>query len=95
MRIQLLSDLHLETEQFRPEPAAGAELLVLGGDICSRWEGFALFKDWPVPVIAIAGNHEFDQREIDDALPALRLHCAIASTSPSASACRCVPASAV
>ncbi len=75
MRIQLLSDLHLETEQFRPEPAAGAELLVLGGDICSRWEGFALFKDWPVPVIAIAGNHEFDQREIDDALPALRLHC--------------------
>ncbi|MEO8278318.1 MAG: metallophosphoesterase [Ideonella sp.] len=75
MRIQVLSDLHLETEQFRPEPAPGAELLLLAGDICSRWSGFALFKDWPVPVIAIAGNHEFDQRELNDALPALRRHC--------------------
>ena len=75
MRIQLLSDLHLETEQFHPEPAADAELLVLAGDICSRWDSYALFKDWPVPVIAIAGNHEFDQRELDHALPALRRLC--------------------
>lgn len=75
MRIQLLSDLHLETEHFEPEPAPAADLLVLAGDICSRWDGFARFRDWPVPVIAIAGNHEFDQRELDTALPALRRHC--------------------
>ena len=35
MRLQLLSDLHLETEAFDPEPAPGAELLVLAGDIDS------------------------------------------------------------
>ena len=29
MRLQLLSDLHLETEAFDPVPAPGAELLVL------------------------------------------------------------------
>lgn len=76
MRIQLLSDLHLETEVFVPEPAPGAELLVLAGDICSRWDGFERFRDWPVPVIVVPGNHEFDQRELRDALPALRRHCA-------------------
>lgn len=75
VRIQLLSDLHLETEGFVPEPAAGAELLVLAGDICSRWDGFAWFRDWPVPVLVVPGNHEFDQRELRDALPALRRHC--------------------
>lgn len=76
MRIQLLSDLHLETEPFHPEPAPGAELLVLAGDICARWEGYALFRDWPVPVLVVPGNHEFDQRELRTALPALRAHCA-------------------
>ena len=35
MRLQLLSDLHLETEVFEPRPAPGAELLVLAGDIDS------------------------------------------------------------
>ncbi len=75
MRIQLLSDLHLETEDFVPEPADGAELLVLAGDICSRWDGFELFSGWPVPILVIAGNHEFDQRELREAWPALRQRC--------------------
>lgn len=76
MRLQLLSDLHLETERFEPRPAPGAELLVLAGDICSRWEGYALFRNWPVPVLVVPGNHEFDQREILTAVPALRAVCA-------------------
>ena len=29
MRLQLLSDLHLETEAFDPEPAPDADVLVL------------------------------------------------------------------
>ena len=29
MRIQLLSDLHLETEPFEPQPAPDADLLIL------------------------------------------------------------------
>lgn len=76
MIIQLLSDLHLETERFDPEPARGAEVLVLGGDIDSAWAAYERFADWPVPVLAVAGNHEFDGRELDDAWPALHAHCA-------------------
>jgi predicted phosphodiesterase len=64
MKIQLLSDLHLETETFEPEPAPGAELLVLAGDIDSSWSAFERFRAWPVPVLFIAGNHEFDRREV-------------------------------
>ncbi|MGZ5157380.1 MAG: metallophosphoesterase, partial [Caldimonas sp.] len=43
MRLQLLSDLHLETEQFDPQPAPGAELLVLAGDIDSDWTALERF----------------------------------------------------
>jgi hypothetical protein len=75
MLLQCLSDLHLETESFEAVPAAGAELLVLAGDIDSTWAGFERFARWPVPVLAVAGNHEFDDRELDDAWPALRAHC--------------------
>ena len=76
MRLQLLSDLHLETETFEPEPAPGAELLVLAGDIDSTWAGLERFRGWPVPVIFVAGNHEFDDRELTQARPALRERCA-------------------
>jgi DNA repair exonuclease SbcCD nuclease subunit len=75
MKIQLLSDLHLESEVFEPEPQAGAELLVLAGDIDSSWQGYERFAGWPVPVLVIAGNHEFDGRDLVPAWPALREHC--------------------
>lgn len=65
MKLQLLSDLHLETEAYTPEPAYGAELLILAGDIDSTWAGIRRFANWPVPVIFVPGNHEFDRREID------------------------------
>jgi len=76
MRIQLLSDLHLESEACDPHPAPGADLLVLAGDIDSTWRGFERFAGWPVPVVVVAGNHEFEGREIDTAWPALRERCA-------------------
>ncbi|WP_395700504.1 metallophosphoesterase [Aquabacterium sp.] len=76
MRLQLISDVHLETESFEPRPVPGAELLVLAGDIDASWQGLARFADWPVPVLMVAGNHEFDRRELDEAWPALRAHCA-------------------
>jgi hypothetical protein len=74
MRLQLLSDLHLETEAFNPEPAPGAQALVLAGDIDAGWTGFERFAHWPVPVLLVAGNHEFDGREWNSAWPALRAH---------------------
>jgi hypothetical protein len=76
MQIQLLSDLHLETEEFEPQPAPGAELLVLAGDIDTTWRGLDRFAGWPQPVLFVAGNHEFDRRELADAWLGLREHCA-------------------
>lgn len=75
MKLQLLSDLHLETETFSPRPAPGAELLVLAGDIDSTWAGYEAFAAWPVPVLVVAGNHEFDDRDVDEALVGLRALC--------------------
>ena len=75
MKIQLLSDLHLETETFFAEPLPGADVLVLAGDIDASWAGYEQFRDWPVPVIVVAGNHEFDGRDLIEAWPAFRAHC--------------------
>jgi hypothetical protein len=75
MRFQLLSDLHLETETFVPEPAPGAELLILAGDIDATWAAFQHFRHWPVPVVLIAGNHEFDERDVTQTWGALRDLC--------------------
>jgi hypothetical protein len=75
VKLQILSDLHLETEVFDPEPAAGAELLVLVGDIDSTWAGLQRFVGWPVPMLMVAGNHEFDQRDLAQAWKPLRETC--------------------
>ena len=75
MRLQILSDLHLETETFEAQPAPGAELLVLAGDIDRDWEGLRQFAHWPVPVVFVAGNHEFDGRDVDQAAIDLRAFC--------------------
>lgn len=75
MRLQLLSDLHLETESLAIEPAPGAQMLVLAGDIDTTWSAFERFAGWPVPVLMVAGNHEFDRREWNEAWPALRALC--------------------
>ena len=43
MKIQLLSDLHLETHpHFIPTPAPGADVLVLAGDVGSYQQGSRL-----------------------------------------------------
>jgi Calcineurin-like phosphoesterase len=75
MKLQLLSDLHLETETFQAEPAPGAEALILAGDIDATWEGLAQFAGWPVPVLFVPGNHEYDGRDVDGAHAALRERC--------------------
>jgi hypothetical protein len=67
VRLQLISDLHLETEDFQPEPAPGAEALVLAGDVDSGWVGLRRFAGWPVPVLFVPGNHEYDGRDFDAA----------------------------
>ena len=88
MKIQLLSDIHLEANpDFEARPAPGAELLVLAGDIGSyqrRRDGSTMaepdwglrrFAQWPVPVVFVPGNHEYDALDVDRAHADLRATC--------------------
>ena len=64
MRIQLASDLHLELLGQWPgecliSPAPDADVLVLAGDIHRGTAAIERFASWPVPVLYLAGNHEF------------------------------------
>ena len=88
MKIQLLSDLHFEVDpSFKPTPAPGADLLILAGDIGARpdtpmaghgapdWHltRFSpVLGHWPVPVIYLPGNHEYDGQDFDECNAALR-----------------------
>jgi predicted phosphodiesterase len=94
MNLQLLSDLHLESDPlFRAVPAPGADLLVLAGDVGSyqkrrdgsvmpepdwglqRFSPLAQYAGWPVPVIYVPGNHEYDALDFDTAHAELRKTC--------------------
>jgi len=89
VKIQLMSDLHLEGHPaLRPVPAAGAQLLVLAGDIGSYQRGskledadFGLARfsprlgAWPVPVLFVPGNHEYDNLDFDATHERLRATC--------------------
>ena len=88
MKIQLLSDLHLESHPHCfPKPAAGAELLVLAGDVGSYQQGsrladgdfglarFSPRQGWPVPVLYVPGNHEYDNLDYDETHARLRETC--------------------
>ena len=87
MRIQLASDLHLEflrttyPDEALITPAKDADLLVLAGDIGTRLQALDLFADWPVPVLYVAGNHEFYgsdfasvRRDLSDAAKGTSVH---------------------
>lgn len=81
MKIQLLSDLHLEVDpDWVAIPAPGADLLVLAGDIGSYQPGsllsqlldsdfglarFSPKNGWPTPVMFVPGNHEYDALDFD------------------------------
>jgi predicted phosphodiesterase len=80
MKIQLLSDLHLEAHpNWLAEPAPGADMLVLAGDIGSYQKGsglrdtdfglgqFSPKNGWPTPVVFVPGNHEYDALDFDAA----------------------------
>ncbi|MFP6560805.1 metallophosphoesterase family protein [Paraburkholderia sp. B3] len=64
MRLQIASDLHLDALQSKFPPrwplqvAAGADLLVLAGDIHVGAAAVDRFAEWPVPVLYVSGNHE-------------------------------------
>ena len=80
MRIQVLSDLHLEYGGEIPPLAPGAEVVVLAGDLApakhrairlaaEAWEGAA-------HILYVPGNHEFHGSDIEEARRLLALDCA-------------------
>ena len=89
VKIQLLSDLHLETQpEFQATPAPAADLLVLAGDVGSYQRNSRLPGDdfglerfspalgtWPVPVLYVPGNHEYDNLDFDETHARLRSTC--------------------
>ena len=83
-----MSDLHLEGHpSYAPRPAPQAELLVLAGDIGSYQNGsrladgdfglqrFSPLHGWPVPVLYVPGNHEYDALDFDATHARLRAAC--------------------
>jgi hypothetical protein len=90
MRIAYLSDLHLEFAAQAPPggarlamlpetalaPAAGADLVVLAGDIDRGEDGVAaadaIARKIGAPVVYVAGNHEAYNRDMTALLPRLR-----------------------
>ncbi len=88
MKIQLLSDLHLESNpHFVPHHAIDSDVLVLAGDIGSYQNessltrlgiadfGLQRFANWPCPVVFVPGNHEYDGQDFDEAHARLRSSC--------------------
>jgi predicted phosphodiesterase len=90
MKLQLLSDLHLERDPgFVPVAAPGADVLVLAGDVGSYQAGsrltgddFGLGRFSPLrpdapwrQVLYVPGNHEFDGLEFAPTYARLRATC--------------------
>lgn len=76
MKIQLLSDLHLDVNTgFAPHAAQGADVCVLAGDVAPGGVGLELFENWPVPVLYLPGNHEYDGQDFDEAHALLQQRC--------------------
>ena len=82
MNIQIASDLHLEFHKTQPagysgiEAVTGADVLILAGDIALGTNAVSVFKDWPVPVLYVAGNHEYYGSDIVKVNKELREQCA-------------------
>lgn len=74
MRIQVLSDIHLEFGPFTP-PETDADVIVAAGDIHVHADGVEWLAGLGKPVIYIAGNHEFWGGDFEHAVEALRKAC--------------------
>lgn len=58
MRIALLSDIHLSANAL-PFPDVDADIVVLAGDISRPAKAIEWARSCPVPIVYVAGNHEF------------------------------------
>ena len=72
LRLRILSDLHLEAAGFDAPPAE-ADVVILAGDIANGGDGVAWGQlAFDGPVLYVPGNHEYYDREFDDARDEMR-----------------------
>jgi Calcineurin-like phosphoesterase len=82
MRVQVFSDLHLEfAPSFFPTAAPTAEIAVVPGDLGHSPSVLRRFAGWPVPVLYVPGNHEYDRADYDETRKAIRVECAAAGVT--------------
>jgi len=79
MRIALLSDLHVEFDDYVPKINLDADLCVLAGDIHCHTHSADVAIDinrrYGIPVVLVAGNHEHYGAELTSSIDQLRLSC--------------------
>ena len=63
MKIQFFSDVHLEFGPA-PLPHTDADVIIAAGDVNVGASGVAWLKSSGKPTIYVAGNHEFDGRDL-------------------------------
>ena len=77
MKIQIMSDLHLEFATLQVDPV-DADIVILAGDIQPSGKGVCWAKDnFDIPVLYVAGNHEFYNHmwTMDELLDDMRSNC--------------------
>ena len=80
MKLQVLSDLHVEAHNSIPPPAAEADVVVLAGDLAPYHPRIlnAVADAWRAAehILYVPGNHEFYHGEIDHVRAGLAKTCA-------------------
>jgi len=73
MKIALLSDLHLSVQAL-PPPLVNADVLVLAGDLHRPAAAIEWARQYDLPTLFVAGNHEFYGGDLVSTVRALRQH---------------------
>src|SRR5579872_7433560 len=73
VKIRVLSDLHLEIQDWTP-PHTEADIIILAGDIHSGVRGveWARLQFPLIPILYVPGNHEFYGRDLQETLSDLQ-----------------------
>lgn len=69
-KLWILSDLHQDHGAFSLKPPAGADVAVVAGDVVN--DAFLIHLSECIPVVFVAGNHEFYGRAYDERMAILR-----------------------
>lgn len=75
MKLHVLSDLHLNVDQFEA-PDTDADIVVLAGDVARAAKACPWAQKFRKPVVYVAGNHEFYGGSIDSTVQELKALCA-------------------